>query len=260
VLHSLGVINGTSPTKFSPTAFITRDQLAVLTMRTFNLGVADKDAYKQYADANKIPGWAHDGVSACINAGVLEGLYDEENFKPSEAVTRAEVCKLIYNLSVPSYTVSIGSLEGGTIIASPTKARPGALISLTITPNEGKQLKEGTLKYNDTAITGKSFTMPAADVLITAQFEDKPVVLESIEVKTPPAKVTYTVGENLDLTGLVVAATYNDDTTKAVIGYTTDPASGSKLDTAGKATITVSYTEASITKTTTFDVQVNPAS
>lgn len=260
VLHSLGVVNGTSSTKFSPEASITRDQLAVLTMRTFNLGVANKDDYKQYADHAKIPGWAHDGVSACINAGVFEGLYDKQNFEPGKAVTRAEVCKLIYNISVPFYNVTIGSLEGGTITAGPTKARPGTTITLTITPDTGKQLKAGTLKYNDTAITGTTFTMPAENVIITAEFEDKPVVLESIAVTTPPAKTTYTVGEKLDLDGLAVTATYSDATTKAVTGYTADPADDSTLDTAGTVTVTISYTEGGVTKTTTFDVTVNPAS
>lgn len=257
VLYSLGVVNGTSDTTFSPDGFITRDQLAVLTARTFNLGVANQDAYKQYADFASIPSWAHDGVSACINAGVLEGLYDGENYKPGDAVTRAEACKLVYNLSKPSYNVTIGTLEGGTITASPTKAREGTTVTLTITPDTGKQLKEGTLKYNDVQISGTTFTMPAENVVITAEFEDKPVVLDSISVTTPPTKTTYNVGEALDLSGLVVTATYSDDTSKVVTGYTATPADSSTLDTEGTVTITISYTEGAITKTVTFDVQVN---
>lgn len=257
VLHSLGVVNGTSATKFSPDSYITRDQLAVLAKRTFNLGVADKDAYKRYDDYESIPSWARDGVSACINAGVLEGLYDDHDFGPSEPVTRAEMCKLIYNISIPLYSVTIGELTGGTITASPTKARPGATITLTITPDTGKQLKAGTLKYNDTAIIGNTFTMPAADVVITAEFEDKQVVLESISITTPPDKTTYTVGDALDLTGMVVTAEYSDDTSKTVTGYTTDPAQGTTLDTAGTITVTVTYTEGDISKTAAFDVTVD---
>ncbi len=258
VLHSLGTLLGTSDTKFSPDSFFTREQLTLLTMRTYNLGVADKDAYKQYADNASIAKWAQDGISACINAGVLEGLYDEENFKPKEPVTRSEICKLIYNISVPYYNITIGTLEGGTITASHTKARPDTVITLTVTPDEGKQLKNDTLKYNDTDITGTTFVMPAEDVTITAEFEDKPV-LESIAVTTPPAKTSYTVGEVLDLTGLVVTATYSDGSSGVVTEYSTLPASGSTLDTAGTLTITVSYTEGDVTKTTTFDVLVNEA-
>lgn len=259
VLRSLGILSGTTDVKFSPSGFMTREQLALITMRTYNLGVADKDAYKTYADNASISGWARDGVSACINAKVFEGLYDEENFKPGQAVTRAELCKLIYNISVPAYTVSIGSLEGGTITASPTKARPGTLITLTVTPDAGKQLKAGTLKYNDADITGTTFIMPAENVTVTAAFEDKTVTLESIAVTAPPTKSTYTVGEAMDLSGLVVTATYSDDSTKAVTGYATTPDGNSTLSTAGTVTVDVTYTEGGVTKTTTFTVQVNAA-
>lgn len=174
VLHSMGVLNGTSATKFSPGELISREQLALLTTRTFYLGVADQDAYKKYADSASISSWARDGVSACINADVFEGLYDGQVFKPADAVTRAEACKLVYNLAMPFYNVTIGSLNGGDIKAVPTSARPGTPITLTITPDAGKQLKEGSLKYNDIQISGTTFTMPAEDVTIIAEFEDIP--------------------------------------------------------------------------------------
>lgn len=262
VLRSLGSLLGTSETKFSPNSSFTREQLALLTMRTYQLGVSDKNAYQQYTDHASISEWARDGISSCINAKVFEGLYDKENFLPKESVTRAEICKLIFNISMPYYNITIGELEGGKITASPTKARPGTAIALTITPDEGKQLKTGTLKYNGTEITGTTFIMPAEDVTITAEFEDKPEeepVLESIAITDPPAKTTYTVGETLDLTGLEVTAKYSDGSEKAVTEYVTTPAGGSPLDTAGTISVTVSYTEGDITKTASFDVQVNEA-
>lgn len=259
ILRSLGIISGTSDTKFSPLGFVTREQLAVITMHTYNLGVADQDAYKAYADHAAISTWARDGISACINAKVFEGLFDEENFKPSQPVTRAELCELVYNVSVPAHNVTIGTLEGGSITANPTKARAGTLITLTITPDAGKQLKTGTLKYNETDITGTTFTMPAEDVTITAVFEDKAAAaLESITVTAPPSKTTYTAGESLDLSGLIVTAHYSDGTNKAVTGYTTTPDSGTAL-TVETTSVSVSYTEGDVTKTATFDIVVNAA-
>lgn len=261
VLQSLGIIKGTSTTKFSPSSYVTREQLALIAMKTYNLGVADDDAYQQYTDHASVSEWARDGISSCINANVLEGLYDGENFMPQKPVTRAELCKLVYNFNVPKFEVDIATLEGGTITASPVKAYPGTVINLTITPDTGKQLKEGTLKYNDQAITGTTFVMPWANVTITAEFEDKPAaVLESIAITTPPTKLTYTVGETLDLSGLVVTATHSDTHSKVVTEYTTAPEQGSTLDTAGTINIVVSYTEHEVTKTATFDVQVNAAS
>ena len=76
------------------------------------------------------------------------------------------------------YTVTIDEPSGGSIVASEASAREGSTINLTITPASGKQLRAGTLKYNDGSrdyqIVGNSFTMPAADIKISGIFEDKP--------------------------------------------------------------------------------------
>lgn len=259
ILSGLGVLSGTSTTSFSPLSNLTREQLAIITMKTYNLGVANENDYKKYTDYASISSYALNGVNSCINAGVFEGLFDGDTFKPKDYVTRGELCKLIYNISVPKYTVSVASLTGGTITAAPTEARPGTVISLSIVPDTGKQLVAGSLKYNGTDITGSTFVMPAENVTITAQFEDKPAALESISVTTPPTKAIYTLGDTLDLTGLVITATYSDSTTKPATGFTTSPSEGSTLSTEGTITVDVTYTEASVTKTTTFVIQVNPA-
>ncbi len=258
VINSLGMVKGTSETSFSPNDYITREQLALLTKNTYNLGSDNPEAYKQYTDSESISEWARDGINSCINAHVFEGLFDKENFKPQQPVTRAEVCQLIYNISLPVYSITIGELEGGTITASPMKARPGKDITLTIVPDTGKQLKAGTLMYNDTVIEGTTFIMPAKNVTITAIFEDIPVTLESIVVTTQPDKTTYTVGEALDLTGLVITAIYSDDSTIEVTDYTTLPAEGSTLEEEGTVSVEISYTEGDVTKNTSFDVEVIP--
>ncbi len=79
-------------------------------------------------------------------------------------------------IPVETYIVSVGTLTGGTISVSPTTATSGDAITLTITPDMGKQLKAGSLKYNDGVedhiISGTSFIMPAANVTVTAEFEN----------------------------------------------------------------------------------------
>ena len=80
-----------------------------------------------------------------------------------------------------------------------------------------------------------------------------PVVLASITV-TPPTKTEYNVGESLDKAGMVVTATYNDESTKDV---TADAAlSGFDSSAAGEVTVSVSYTEGDVTKTATFTVTI----
>jgi len=80
-------------------------------------------------------------------------------------------------------------------------------------------------------------------------------VIASIAVTTLPTKTEYIVGENLDLSGLVVTATYSDGST-VTVSISTENVSGFDSTTAGSKTITVTYQG----KTATFSVVVNPAS
>ncbi|MDR1804279.1 MAG: bacterial Ig-like domain-containing protein [Treponema sp.] len=73
--------------------------------------------------------------------------------------------------------------------------------------------------------------------------------LSSISV-TGPTKTTYTVGQHLDTTGMVVTAHYSDGTTETVTGYTLSDFNSA---TTGTKTITVSYQG----KTATFSVTVS---
>jgi hypothetical protein len=81
--------------------------------------------------------------------------------------------------------------------------------------------------------------------------------LSSINVTTEPTKKVYAKGESLNLSGLVVTAKYSDNSTKAVTGYTTSPASGDTLSTIGTQKVTVTYKDGSGTRTTSFSVTVN---
>lgn len=80
--------------------------------------------------------------------------------------------------------------------------------------------------------------------------------LRGIAITTRPTKTTYTQGENLSLSGMVVTATYTDDSTGTVTGWTASPANGSTLSEIGTKTITISYTTGGVTKTTTTTVTV----
>ncbi|MDR3543210.1 MAG: cell wall-binding repeat-containing protein [Desulfosporosinus sp.] len=133
------------------------------------------------------------------------------------------------------YSISINSLTGGSITASPMSATSGTAINLTITPDSGMQLKAGTLKYNDgttdTVITGRGFTMPAANVTVLAQFEAIPASKYSISINSltggsitaSPMSATSGTAINLTITpdsGMqlkVGSLKYNDGTTDTVI-------------------------------------------
>ena len=82
------------------------------------------------------------------------------------------------------------------------------------------------------------------------------VTLTSITV-TPPTKLEYTAGEELDTAGMTVTAVYSDGTEKDV----TDAAvlSGYDKDAEGTQTIKVTYTENDVEVSAEFTVTVKTA-
>ena len=93
-----------------------------------------------------------------------------------------------------------------------------------------------------------SETLTYADVIPVV-----PAVLSRINVTTAPTKTTYLEGDKFDKTGMVVTATYSNNTTKTVTDYTYSP---SGALTTNNTSITISYTEGGVTKTTTQAITV----
>ena len=109
-----------------------------------------------------------------------------------------------------------------------------------------------------TLLTSVVFALTCASCSILEQFLPTPqpsvVTLFGITVSAQPTKTEYLVGEEFDKAGMVVTATYSDDTQKAVTAYTYSP-SGALAETDDE--ITVSYTEGDITKTATVEITVS---
>lgn len=61
--------------------------------------------------------------------------------------------------------------------------------------------------------------------------------LTKIEITTPPSKTEYQVGETFDKTGMVVTATYSDESTEAVEDYSFEPSGALAVENT-KVTIT----------------------
>ncbi|MDD4066538.1 MAG: bacterial Ig-like domain-containing protein [Clostridia bacterium] len=134
--------------------------------------------------------------------------------------------------------------------------------------NEGFTYK-GVTYYNQTVITG----IPESDQgeIISGGTER---VLSSIAITTPPTKTQYIVGESLDLTGMVVTATYTngeiailDSTNNVTItrtfannnilitSYEMVPNSTQRLTNVDN-NITITYTEEGIAKVATQPIEV----
>lgn len=78
--------------------------------------------------------------------------------------------------------------------------------------------------------------------------------LTTIEITQEPATLVYEYGDELQIAGMVVQATYSDGEQVNVSGYQHAP---STLNTIGQQTITVTYSENGVTQQDTFQVTVN---
>ena len=263
LMQALRHIEGVSHTHFSRRSHITREQALTIAYRAYIPGVNGQNAAAQFPDFASISDWARGPISAVKHQGLLHGMFSGNELRPLQDITRGELCQLIYNIMREEYRVTISTTFGGAVTANRTNARPGETVTLTVSAISGMRLVPGSVRFNGEATTGTyptfTFVMPHRDVTVTAEFEQiNPLV--SIAVTTPPTTATFTVGQNLNLAGMVVTATYADNTTQAVTAHiTTAPAAGSVLNTVGTIPVTISYTELGITRTTTQLITVNPA-
>jgi uncharacterized repeat protein (TIGR02543 family) len=89
---SLGITNGTGDGRFNPDSLITREQLAVFTVRyyeAYDIKYNVTDKASPPADIDSVSGWARDAVLTLWKAGILQG--DEQgNINPGSNATRAE--------------------------------------------------------------------------------------------------------------------------------------------------------------------------
>ncbi len=135
-----------------------------------------------------------------------------------------------------------------------------------------------TATYDDdsTAIVTASavFSNPdmstAGSKTITVSYTENEVTKTdqySITVSAPPTLVSialsgtyptsFTVGDTFSHSGIIVTATYDDDSTAVVTGSATF--SEPDMSSAGTKTVTVTYTEGGETATTTYDITVAPS-
>ena len=82
--------------------------------------------------------------------------------------------RIIYPRDDTDYTVTIDdNITGGTVTASPTTAKRGTIVTLTITPDAGNRLQTLTVKdanNNDVAVANNCFLMPKDGASVTATF------------------------------------------------------------------------------------------
>ncbi len=111
--------------------------------------------------------------------------------------------------------------------------------------------------YTKTANGDLYFTTSTGGYRFYAMFAEAEVVPESITIEKYPVKVVYNEGELFDPAGIEVSALFSNGTAKDVTSEVTFEPSGA-LSPSDKS-VTVSYTDAGVTKTATLEISVKAA-
>lgn len=104
------------------------------------------------------------------------------------------------------YTVNTSGITGGTVTATPATAFEGDTITLNVTASDGYDYVADSLKVTygegiEVPVSDNSFTMPKADVTVSATFTEKQPEPEP----EPPVPTTYTVTTSSSVGGSVWA-------------------------------------------------------
>ena len=166
-----------------------------------------------------------------------------------------------------AYKISVSTPKGGTITTNRTKANEGDEIIVTVTPDSGYQMVEGSLCYGfakggapmDKVITNNRFKMPAGDINITCQWETATTTAKGIAsfsingvagaVNNTTNTITITMPRGTDVTKLTPTISTN-----GVKSLT--PGSGETVNFTNSVTYTATMEDGS-TKTYTATVYVD---
>ena len=121
--------------------------------------------------------------------------------------------------------------------------------TITMTDLDGNQLYTNSFRTVGQYIDKFAFYVPDVQVDIGYMSLSTTTLFDSIDITTEPTKTSYTYGDDLDLSGMVVKAYYSDNTSKTITDYTVSGYDPTKV---GKQTVTVHYLD----MTDTFDVTV----
>ena len=164
-----GYIAGTSANTVSPEGFATREQVAVIICRMFNIDTSYY-GYTSFADDAQIGAWAKPSVAAVKRLGYMVGGGGNK-FNPKSNITRAELITLINNIANTYMPKSDKTSQGNDFKGSfPTNI----VTCRNITLNQstvGRDLiltqSASSVSLNNTTIMGRLLVMGKANVSLS---------------------------------------------------------------------------------------------
>ncbi len=157
-----GIVSGTSPTSFSPNAYITRQEIARMMMlymkykgHTVSVNTSCLD---KYTDKSQVADWGEDGMQYLVSAGLISGITDTI-LSPRSNVTRAQTARIVM---VYMQEHLYGECEHSFTPASCTKASSCSKCGMTNgLPNGHIVSGNYNCKYTGKCLTCSKMVLPS---------------------------------------------------------------------------------------------------
>lgn len=128
---------------------------------------------------NPNTGYVLDSISVVKTDGTAVTLVGTGNTRTFEMPASDVTVKATFKeTDEETHRITVVAAPGGTVTVSPTEASKGQTVTVTVTPDSGKQMVAGSLKYSEAkaggnvvTISGNTFVMPDVDVSVSCQFE-----------------------------------------------------------------------------------------
>ena len=207
-----------------------------------------------------------DGVTTLEGTGSTEfELPNVGNWTVTAQLNGESVSEVVNVSGALLYEVDLMITSGIAVTTQPTKTTyfigeafdpAGMVVTATFADDTTENVTEDCTFSPDTMAEGTqsvTITYVRAGVTKTATVAVAVRTLDHIAVTTPPNKTAYKYGETFQPAGMVVTAYYTDETSRTVTGYTYSPTGALAMN---NTTITISYTEGSVSKQTTQAITV----
>ena len=207
-----------------------------------------------------------DGVTALEGTGSTEfELPNVGNWTVTAQLNGESVSEVVNVSGALLYEVDLMITSGIAVTTQPTKTTyfigeafdpAGMVVTATFADDTTENVTEDCTFSPDTMAEGTqsvTVTYQRAGIQKTTTVAVAVRTLDHIAVTTAPTKTAYNYGETFNPAGMVVTAYYTDDTSRAVTGYTYSPTGALAMN---NTTITISYSEGSVTEQTTQAITV----
>ncbi|MBA2938994.1 S-layer homology domain-containing protein [Paenibacillus sp. CGMCC 1.16610] len=207
-----GYVQGDGDLQVRPNDPITRQEVAKVLSLAFHIQT-DATGLNHFKDARDIAEWSRGYVGGLAQAGYIAG-YDDQSFKPTQQITRAESVKMFDNLAgelfVRSETYADLDVFGNALINKIGVTLKNVKIkgNLYITAGVG----EGNAQLDDTMVAGE-VVITGKDISLTISGK---TTIKSIQIAAEGVKIN---GQTID-TGSVVKV---EDGKVTVITKPTNP-------------------------------------